>query len=140
MAIRKDRIYEKVKYWIKPNVENRIKEGSIKAHFNTTVTAIYSDRVDLLGPEGSFTIPNDFVLAMTGYEPNYQLLAQLGVEVDIENHAIPIHNEETLETHRPNIYLAGVVCAGRQTSKLFIENTRDHSERIIEHILETSTK
>jgi thioredoxin reductase (NADPH) len=134
MAVRSSELYPKVKYWIKPNVENRIAEGSIKAYFNTNVKAIYQDRVDLAGPDGAFTIPNDFVLAMTGYEPNYALLKALGLPISEDEAALPLHDEETLETPLPGVYLAGVLCAGRATSKLFIENTRDHGEIIIGQI------
>ncbi|MEL6969501.1 MAG: NAD(P)-binding domain-containing protein, partial [Bacteroidota bacterium] len=134
MAVREHELYPKVKYWIKPNIENRIKEGSIEAHFNTVVKAIYPDRVDLEGPEGAFTIENDFVLAMTGYEPNYELLRALNLPISDDELALPIHDLETLVTPLPNVYLAGVVCAGRQTSKLFIENTRDHGEIIVQQI------
>ena len=135
MAIRQHELYPKVKYWIKPNIENRIKEGSIQAHFNTVVKAIYPDRVDLEGPEGAFSIENDFVLAMTGYEPNYKLLQALSLPISDDELALPIHDPATLATPLPNVYLAGVVCAGRQTSKLFIENTRDHGEIIVQQIL-----
>lgn len=135
MAIRNAELYPKVKYWIKPNIENRIKEGSITAHFNTEVQAIYPDRVALKGPEGEFTIANDFVLAMTGYEPNYALLSALGLPISDDEKALPLHNEETLETPLPGVYLAGVVCAGRATSKLFIENTRDHGKIIIDQLI-----
>ncbi len=138
MAIRESEIYPKVKYWIKPNIENRIAEGSITAHFNTTVTAIHPHSVDLSGPDGDFTIENDFVLAMTGYTPNYPLLAHLGLSFETDEHALPIHDAETLETSLPNVYLAGVVCAGKQTSKLFIENTRDHGEMIVRAIVAKS--
>lgn len=134
MAVRESEIYPKVKYWIKPNIENRIKEGSIKAHFNTVVTAIRPDEVDLLGPDGPFTIPNDFVLAMTGYTPNYPLLKRLGLSFTDDEEAFPIHDADTLETSLPDVYLAGVVCAGKQTSKLFIENTRDHGDIIVDAI------
>ena len=134
MAIRKAEIYPKVKYWIRPNIENRIKEGSITAHFNTVVTEIRENEVDLLGPEGPFTIENDFVLAMTGYKPNYTLLENLGLDIPEDEERIPIHDPETLETSLPGVYLAGVVCAGMRTSKLFIENTRDHGDVIMEHI------
>ncbi|MEL7249793.1 MAG: YpdA family putative bacillithiol disulfide reductase [Bacteroidota bacterium] len=134
MAVREHELYPKVKYWIKPNIENRIKEGSIEAHFNTVVKAIYPDRVDLEGPGGAFTIENDFVLAMTGYEPNYELLRALNLPISDDELALPIHDLETLVTPLPNVYLAGVVCAGRQTSKLFIENTRDHGEIIVQQI------
>lgn len=134
MAIRGDSIYEKVKYWIKPNIENRIKEGSIKAYFNTTVKEIRPREVVLNTPDGELTIENDFVLAMTGYQPNYDFIRRLGVEIPDDDQQIPVYDKETLETNLPRVYLAGVVCAGMQTSKLFIENTRDHGEIIIENI------
>ncbi len=135
MAIREDEIYPKVKYWIRPNIENRIKEGSIKAYFKTIVKEIRADEVVLEGPEGEFTLENDFVLAMTGYQPNYELLANLGLEIPKDDDdCIPVHDPETLETNLPNVYLAGVVCAGKKTSTLFIENTRDHGEIIIQQV------
>lgn len=135
MAIREDSIYKGVKYWIRPNIENRIKEGSIKAYFNTIVREIRPREVVLEGPEGTFTLENDFVLAMTGYKPNYDLLGRLGLDIPNDEDQIPVHDPETLETSLPNVYLAGVVCAGMKTSKLFIENTRDHGEIIINQIL-----
>ncbi|MBK7872601.1 MAG: YpdA family putative bacillithiol disulfide reductase [Saprospiraceae bacterium] len=135
MAIRESEIYPKVKYWIRPNIENRIKEGSIKAYFNTFVKDIQPKTVTLVSQEGELTIENDFVLAMTGYLPNYNLLERLGIEIPAEEPRIPIHDADTLETNLPNVYLAGVLCAGMQTSKLFIENTRDHGDRIIQNIL-----
>lgn len=140
MAIRESEIYPKVKYWIRPNIENRIKEGSIKAYFNTTVKEIRPSEVVLEGPEGAFTIENDFVLAMTGYLPNYKLLERLGLDIPEEPPRIPQHDPDTLETTLPNVYLAGVVCAGMNTSKLFIENTRDHGDVIIENILKKQQK
>jgi thioredoxin reductase (NADPH) len=135
MAIRSHEIYPKVKYWIRPNIENRIAEGSITAHFNTEIKEILPDTVILEGPEGTFEIANDFVLAMTGYEPNYDLLRQLGLPITADESAQPIHDEFTLLTPLPNVYVAGVLCSGKQTSKLFIENTRDHGELIIGEIL-----
>lgn len=134
MAVRGASIYEKVKYWIKPNIENRIKEGSIKAYFNTTVKEIRPHEVILNTPDGEVTIANDFVLAMTGYQPNYDFIRSLGVEILNDEKRIPVYNKETLETNLQRVYLAGVVCAGMQTSKLFIENTRDHGAIIIEDI------
>lgn len=136
MAIRSAELYPKVKYWIKPNIENRIKEGSIKAWFNTTVGAIRETEVDLMTPEGLVTIENDWVFAMTGYQPNYSLLQRLGLDIEMGEDKIPIHDFERLETNLPNVYLAGVVCAGMHTNKLFIENTRDHASIIIDQILE----
>jgi thioredoxin reductase (NADPH) len=131
MAVRESEIYKGVKYWIRPNIENRIKEGSIKAYFNTIVTEIRLGEVSLKGPQGTFTIENDWVLAMTGYEPNYPFMESLGIEISNGDDRIPVHNPDTLETNLPSVYLAGVVCAGMQTNKLFIENTRDHGEIIV---------
>ncbi|MEM9837305.1 MAG: YpdA family putative bacillithiol disulfide reductase [Bacteroidota bacterium] len=135
MAIRSKQIYERVKYWIKPNIENRIKEGSIQAHFNTTVKEIREREVVLQTPEGDITIENDWVLAMTGYQPNYALLQRIGLPINEADHRKPIYDEATLETDLPNVYIAGVVCAGLQTRTLFIENTRDHGEVIVNSIL-----
>jgi len=135
MAIRKPTIYPRVKYWIKPNIENRIKEGSIKAYFETTVEKITENSVVLNTPSGKKEIENDFVFAMTGYKPNYDFFEKLGVKISEDEHRIPMHNPETFETNLPNVYLAGVVCAGMQTSKLFIENTREHGEVIVANII-----
>jgi len=134
MAVRGDEISPKVKYWIKPNLENRIKENSIPTYFNTTVQAVYPHEVILNTPEGEKTIKNDFVLAMTGYRPNFDFLKKMGIELSDDEAQIPVHDEVTLETNLPNVYLAGVICAGMQTSKLFIENTRDHGKVIVEQI------
>lgn len=136
MAIRESEIYPKVKYWIRPNIENRIKEGSIKAHFNTTVKEIRECEVVLDTPEGELTLENDFVLAMTGYKPNYSLFDALEIPISDDEQKVPVHNPETLETQLPNVYVAGVINAGMQTSKLFIENTRVHSGMIVKAILE----
>lgn len=137
MAIRSDAIYERVKYWIKPNIENRIKEGSIQAFFNTEVQEILPREVVLCGPgKEEIRIANDWVLAMTGYKPNYTLLERLGVEVSADELKLPFYDPITLETALPNVYVAGVVCAGLETSKLFIENTRDHGETIIRNIMQ----
>ncbi len=135
MAIRESTIYEKVKYWIRPNIENRIEEGSIKAYFNTVVREIREKEVDLLTPEGLLTLENDFVLAMTGYQPNYPFLKKLGIAIRDDEHRTPYMDPETFETNLPGVYLAGVVQGGMNTSKLFIENTRHHGEVIIGHIV-----
>lgn len=134
MAIRKSEIYPKVKYWIRPNIENRIKEGSIQAHFNTTVKSIENDSVTLNTPEGLLTIENDFVLAMTGYKPNYSLLKSLRLPFSNDEKQIPLHDSATLETPLPNVYVAGVLAAGLLTSKLFIENTRHHGAIVSENV------
>ena len=135
MAIRSHEIYPKTKYWIKPNIENRIKEGAIKAYFNTKVTEIKKQTVCLDTPEGAVEIPNDFVLAMVGYMPNYHLFETLQLPIDSDIHRTPLHNEQTLETPLPNVYVAGVIKAGLQTSKLFIENTREHGTIIIQDLV-----
>ena len=134
MAIRDSDIYPKVKYWIRPNIENRIKEGTIKAYFNTSVKEIREDEVVLETPEGEIVLENDFVLAMTGYKPNYELFENLGINVSDDELKIPEHNPETLETNLPKVYVAGVINSGMQTSKLFIENTRVHAEMILRHL------
>ena len=136
MAIRETEIYPKVKYWIRPNIENRIKEGSIKAYFETTVSAIRPHEVDLQTPDGPLTIENDFVLAMTGYQPDYAFLEKLGLQFTDDKLRVPIYDEETLESNLPGVYLAGVVAAGLATSKLFIENTRHHGALIAEQVAE----
>lgn len=135
MAVRKDALYEKVKYWILPNIENRIKEGSIKAHFNTEVVAIRETEVDLITNGKVFTIQNDWVLAMTGYKPDYTLLDRLGLKMSDDEYATPIFDPQTLESNLKDVYLAGVINAGMKTSSLFIENTRHHGELIVDQIL-----
>ena len=139
MAIRGGEISPRVKYWIKPNIENRIKEGSITAYFHTRVLEITEEAVRLEGPDGPFTIENDFVLAMTGYQPNFDLLKRLNLEVEGEE-CVPHHHPENLRTNLPNVYIAGVVCGGMRTSTYFIENTRDHGEVIVRQIQESLEK
>ena len=134
MVIRGQGIYERVKYWIRPDIENRIKEGSIKAYFESEVTEIREREVDIITPDGPLSLANDFVLAMTGYQPNYDLLRRLGLPINPDAACKPTFDDTTLETALPNVYMAGVVCAGLETSKLFIENTRDHGEVIVGHI------
>lgn len=133
LVIRGNEIGSYVKYWVRPDIENRIKEGDIKAYFNSEVVAISEDAVQIKTPEGNISIKNDFVLAMTGYQPNFALLKKLGVELD-ENQS-PVHNPETMETNKKGLYLAGVVCGGMDTHKWFIENSRVHAEQIVKHIV-----
>ena len=133
MIIKDDSIYEKVKYWIKPNIENRIKEGKIKALFNSQIKEIQADKIIVSTPDGEQVIDNDYVLAMTGYRPNYAFLKSIGIILDPETN-IPVFNEETLESNIPQLYVAGVILAGDNTSKLFIENTRHHGKQIIKDI------
>lgn len=135
MAVREAAIYEKVKYWIRPNIENRIKEGSIKAFFNTEVVEIKEKEVVLKSGEKHWTIENDYVLAMTGYQPDYSFLEKLGLAVGDDVYQTPVFNPETLESSIPGIYLAGVLPGGLATSKYFIENTRDHGLLIVNDLL-----
>jgi len=132
MVIRGSELYPKVKYWILPNIKNRIKEGSIKAYFNSTINEITASEVVIDTPDGLIAIENDYVLAMTGYTPNYDLLSQFGISWDDTDLQIPIHNENTLESSRPGVYTAGVINGGLHTSRYFIENTREHGEKIIQ--------
>ncbi len=134
MAVRYGEIKPSVKYWVKPDIENRIKFGEVKAYFNTEVKEIRVRDVVLDTPEGEVIIPNDFVLAMTGYHPNYELMEALGIELTDDEKCMPVYKEESLETNRKGIYVAGVVCGGMDTSKLFIENSRVHADQIAEHI------
>lgn len=134
MCVRKPEISSRVKYWIKPNIENRIKEGSITAYFNTTIEGISERTVQLLTPEGKVEVPNDFVLAMTGYQPNFDLFEKIGIQL-VGAYRRPMHNPDTLETNLPRVYVAGVIAAGMQTSKLFIENTRVHAKMIMTDLL-----
>ncbi len=138
MCIREAAIYDKVKYWIRPNIENRIKEGSIKAFFNSTVKEIHPMKVVLATPDGEVTIENDFVLAMTGYQPDFAFLEKLGIEFHADEQRTPVMNPNTFESNLPGVYLAGVVQAGLDTSKLFIENTRHHGEVIVREVLSST--
>ncbi len=118
-------ISSSVKYWIKPDIENRIKNGEVKAYFNSTVREIRADEVVLGTPQGQVRLKNDFVLAMTGYHPDFKFLRGLGVELT-EPDCRPVVNQETLESNVPGVYLAGVLVAGNKTGEIFIENGRFH--------------
>lgn len=135
MIIRHSEISKSVKYWVKPDIENRILEGSIKAHFNAELTEIKENTVIFKDEKGEMhEIENDFVLAMTGYLPDFDFLRNTGIrlEGDCLN---PYYNPETMETNIPNLYLAGVVCGGKDTHLWFIENSRIHANIIIKNIL-----
>ncbi len=135
MAVRGEELSQRVKYWIRPNILNRIKEGSIKAYFNTTVEEIAEETVTLKTPEGLVTIENDFVLAMTGYRPDYAFFEKIGLTFHDDEYRTPIMKEDTLETNISGLFLAGVAAAGLKTSKFFIENTRIHANMIISEIV-----
>jgi thioredoxin reductase (NADPH) len=125
------RVQPHVKYWILPDIENRIKNGEVTAYFNTTVSRIDLDSVTLATPEGALTLPNRFVFAMTGYHPDFDFLASLGVRIEGKDH-LPVFDPETLESNVPGIYLAGVIVAGDRTHEIFIENGRFHGHQIAE--------
>lgn len=135
MIIRHSEISGNVKYWVKPDIENRIAEGSIKAHFNAQLLEIREDSVIFKNEKGEIIeIENDFVLAMTGYLPDFDFLKNSGIELqgDCLN---PLYDPETMETNVKNLYLAGVVCGGKDTHLWFIENSRIHAEMIVQHIV-----
>ncbi len=134
MVVKSEAISDRVKYWVKPDIDNRIKEGSIKAYFNSTIAAIRQHEVDINTPDGLVTIANDWVLAMTGYQPNLAFLQMLGIELSNDEVRKPTYSEETFETNVPGIYLAGVICGGMNTHRLFIENSRVHAEQIVKNI------
>lgn len=134
MVIRESAIGERVKYWVKPDIENRIKEGSIKAYFNSTIAAIYEHAVEISTPGGTVMIENNWVLAMTGYQPNLHFLRQLGIQLSTDEVRKPSYDEATHESNVRNIFLAGVICGGMNTHRLFIENSREHAEKIIREI------
>jgi len=128
-------LHRHVKYWIKPDIENRIKNGEIKAYFNSRVVAIAQDSVDLETPDGPLTMKNDFVFAMTGYHPDFDFLERLGVRFDGPDRQ-PVYDPETLESNVPGIYLAGVIVAGSRTNEIFIENGRFHGRQIARALAE----
>jgi thioredoxin reductase (NADPH) len=138
MVIREPFLKEGVKYWVRPDIENRIKEGSIKAYFNSELIEIRDDEVDIKTPEGKVTIKNDFVFAMTGYQPDYSFLKKVGIKISENEKQIPEFDEKTFETNIPGIYLAGVVCGGMDTGKWFIENARFQAINIFDNILAKS--
>jgi thioredoxin reductase (NADPH) len=134
MVIREDGIRESVKYWVRPDIENRISEGSIKAWFHSEVTRVTETSVDIKTPGGIITLDNDFVLAMTGYQPPFDFLKSFGIKFLNDPDHTPVYNELTMETNAGNVYLAGVVCGGLRTNKWFIENSRVHAELAIRDI------
>lgn len=134
---RGEAISHRVKYWVKPDIDNRIAEGSIQAYFQSELTEIRAGEVDIRTPEGVITIKNDFVLAMTGYHPNFDWITKLGIEVSDDEACFPRRNEDTFESNLPNVYLAGTVCGGNRTSKWFIENSIDHAPIIIGQIAQS---
>lgn len=126
-------ISDKVKYWIKPNIENRIKNGEIAAYFNSHVVEIRQDSVRISTPRGDVTLKNDFVFALIGYSPDLELLNSIGITLEPHTQK-PRTNPQTLESERPGVYLAGVIVAGMHTNEIFIENGRFHGKQIAESV------
>jgi thioredoxin reductase (NADPH) len=139
MVIRGDKISDRVKYWVKPDIENRIKEGSIKAYFNSELKEIRAKEVNIKTPQGIVTIENDWVLAMTGYQPDLKFLKSMGIHISADKVCKPDYSESNYETNVKGIYLAGVICGGMNTHLLFIENSREHAKKIVDDIVAKKT-
>jgi len=137
MIIREPALKDGIKYWVKPDIENRIKEGSIEAFFNSSLKEIREKEILFSTPSGEKQIPNDYVLAMTGYHPDFDFLNKIGIQLSKDGYLTPHFDDQSYQTNRPGIYLAGVVCGGMETSKLFIENSREHAAVIFDHISQT---
>ncbi len=127
-------MHRHVKYWILPDINNRVKNGEITAFYHSTVASIDEDTVTLATPEGSRTIPNHFVFALTGYHPDFSFIERLGVKLDEENDRCPVCDPLTLESNVKGIYLAGVIVAGERTNEIFIENGRFHGKQIADDL------
>lgn len=134
MIIREPEVGKRVKYWVRPDIINRIEEGSIKAYFNSEVQEIRESEILIKTPDGPMAIENDFVLALTGYMPNFEFLEKLGIEFSKDEKRLPIYNPKTMETNVQRLYLAGVICGGMETHKWFIENSRVHAPIIMNSI------
>jgi thioredoxin reductase (NADPH) len=134
MVVRSEDIGERVKYWARPDILNRLKEGSIRAFFRSELRAVRPLEVDIQTPEGLLTLENDFVIAATGYQPNFDFLGKMGVALSDDGNFYPDYDPDTQESNVPGLYLAGVVCGGMDTHVWFIENSRVHAEKIVAHI------
>ena len=134
MIVRGPAIGERVKYWVRPDIDNRISEGSIKAVFNASIKEIREQEVVITSREEDQVLENDFVLLLTGYRPNFEFLEDMGIENSDDQKRIPHYDPQTMETNVPGIYLAGVICGGMETHKWFIENSRVHAQLILKDI------
>ena len=121
---------------MRPDIVNRVTEGSIKAHFESHLIAIRPHEVDIQTPDGVVTIDNDFVIAATGYQPNFPFLKKIGIELSADEKLYPSYDKATQLSNMPNMYLAGVVCGGMDTHVWFIENSRIHAETIVADIVQ----
>jgi thioredoxin reductase (NADPH) len=127
-------MHRHVKYWILPDINNRVKNGEVTAYFNSTVEKITEDDVTLATPQGAVTLKNDFVFALTGYHPDFEFIEKLGVRLDEANDRCPVCDAGSLESNVPGIYLAGVIVAGERTNEIFIENGRFHGKLIADSL------
>ncbi len=134
LVVRGETLSDSIKYWIRPDLENRIKEGSIVAYFNTIVDEIREGSIRLTTPDGPVDVAADFVLAMTGYQPDFPFLESLGITFADDGWRTPIFDETTFETARRGVYVAGTVCGGLRTNRWFIENGRFHARQIVAHL------
>lgn len=134
LVIRGSEVGQRVKYWVRPDIINRIEEGSIKAYYQSELKEITSDHVIIQTPDETLRLENDFVLAMTGYQPNFQFLNELGVSLIEDEHKAPSYDEQSMQSNIPGIYLAGVIVGGMKTHKWFIENSIIHADLIAQHI------
>ena len=137
MIIRENEIGENIKYWVRPDIINRIESKEIKAYFNSEITEIKANSITVKGNGKNIELENDFVLAMTGYQPNYSLLENLNVKILDDEFKTPFYDEKTMKTNINGVFLAGVICGGLKTNKWFIENSRDHAEKIISEIIKS---
>jgi len=131
MIVRKSEIGKRVKYWVRPDIINRIEEGSIKVYYSSEIKEIKERELLLKTPNGEVSLENDFVLALTGYRPNLAFLEAMGITSSADEIKKPNHDEETMEANVEGIYLAGVICGGMDTHKWFIENSRIHAKKIV---------
>ena len=127
-------MHRHVKYWILPDIQNRIKNGEVTAYFSSTVERIDEDSVTLATPDGEVVLANDFVFALTGYHPDFGFIERLGVTLDMDDDRCPIHDPGSLESNVAGIYLAGVIVAGERTNEIFIENGRFHGKLIADSL------
>ena len=135
MIIRGPEVGQRVKYWVRPDIINRIEEGSIKVFYNSTVKEIKEDEIILNSPSGTTSLMNDYVLALTGYMPNFEFLEKIGIQLSDDEKRLPQYDPKTMETNIDNLYLAGVICGGMETHKWFIENSRIHAHMIMDDIV-----
>ena len=129
LIVRGEGISDRVKYWIKPDLENRIRAGAIQAHFRTRLLEITPDAVFVEGPDGRAAIPADAVFPLIGYQPDFALFERCGIRLDGQQR-VPSHDPETLESNVPNLYLAGAILGGTEIGRIFIENSRHHAGKI----------